>query len=162
MKKFILFGAVIAALGLGIVCGYGQNTPAQPKKLNDLLTREMGELMNKKLGHAQKILDGVSRNNFDVIADNANELIALSNREEWMVLKTPTYELYSNAFRRSAEDMVRNAKAKNIDATALAYFDLTMSCVKCHRYVREVRDVRLDPVLPGGRGELEPLVRRDP
>ena len=75
-----------------------------------------------------------------------------------MVLKTPTFELYSNAFRRSAEDMVRHSKAKNIDGTALAYFDLTMSCVKCHRYVREVRDARLEPA----PGELQPLVRNEP
>jgi hypothetical protein len=157
MKNVILIGAITAILGLGLIVGYGQGQQAQPNKLPPKITREVTELMNKKLDHAKQILEGVSRNDFDRIADHANDLISLSNREEWMILKTPTYELYSNAFRRSAEDLIRHSKAKNIDGTALAYLDMTMSCVKCHRYVRETRDARLEP----NPGELQPLVRRD-
>src|SRR5262249_49899303 len=142
MKKVIVLGAVALVLGIALLCGRGDGQPAQPNRLPPKITREMAELMNKKLEHAKQILEGVARNDFDRIADHANDLIALSNREEWMVLKTPTYELFSNTFRRSAEDLIRHAKAKNGDATSLAYIDLTMSCVKCHRYVREVRDAR--------------------
>ena len=32
------------------------------------------------------------------------------------------------------------AKAKNIEGVTLAYFEMTMSCVRCHTYVREIRD----------------------
>jgi hypothetical protein len=158
MKKVIVLGAALLILGVGLFCSQGQGQPAQPNKLPPKITREMAELMNKKLDHAKQILEGVSRNDFNRIADNASDLITLSNREEWMVIKTPTYELFSNTFRRSAEDLIRHAKAKNADATSLAYIDLTMACVKCHRYVREVRDARLDPA----PGELQPLVRREP
>jgi hypothetical protein len=41
---------------------------------------------------------------------------------------------------------VKKAKDKNIDGVALAYVDVTLSCVRCHEYVREHRrDARLDP-----------------
>ena len=40
--------------------------------------------------------------------------------------------------------MAKNAKAKNLDGAALDYMDLTMTCVKCHKYVRETRMTRLD------------------
>jgi hypothetical protein len=63
-----------------------------------------------------------------------------------MVYKTPKYELQSNEFRRAAENVVAKAKLRNIDGVTLAYFELTMSCVRCHGYVREIRDARL----PGG------------
>jgi hypothetical protein len=97
------------------------------------------ELMQKKLKCSQSVLEGIALNDFDKIADNADELITISQKAEWVVVKTPQYELFSNQFRKSAESMVKNAKAKNLDGAALDYVDLTMTCVKCHKYVRETR-----------------------
>jgi hypothetical protein len=114
------------------------------------------ELMQKKLKCSQKILEGVALNDFDKIADNADELITISQKAEWVVVKSPTYELYSNQFRKSAESLVKNAKAKNLDGAALDYVDLTMTCVKCHKYVREERMTRLDPAPYGEPGADAP------
>ena len=102
------------------------------------------ELMRKKLKHAQGVLEGIALNDFDKIADNADQLIIVSHQAEWVVVKTPQYELFSNQFRKSAEGLVKNAKAKNLDGAALDYVDMTMTCVKCHKYVRETRGVRRD------------------
>src|ERR1700744_3877641 len=102
MKRIVLIAALIAGFGVCIFSGYGQNQPEQPKKLNDKIARQFADLMNEKLANAQKILDGVSRNDFDKVANNAEDLVTLSNRAEWMVLKTTTYDLHSNSFRRSA------------------------------------------------------------
>lgn len=102
------------------------------------------ELMRKKLKHSQGVLEGVALNDFDKIADNADQLITISQQAEWVVVKSPQYELFSNQFRRSAEGLVKNAKAKNLDGAALDYVDMTMTCVKCHKYVRESRGVRRD------------------
>jgi hypothetical protein len=63
--------------------------------------------------------------------------------------KTPRYEMHSNEFQRAAETLIRKAKDKNIDGTSLAFFEMTMSCVRCHQYVREIRDARL-PNMPQG------------
>jgi hypothetical protein len=104
----------------------------------------VSELMHNKLRHAQKVLEGVAVNDFDMIAKHAEELVLLSKKAEWMVFKTPKYELRSNEFRRAAEDLIQNAKQKNLDAAALSYMDMTMSCVRCHKYVRQVRQARLD------------------
>jgi hypothetical protein len=104
----------------------------------------VSDLMHKKLKHAQKVLEGLAVNDFDMIAKHAQELMLLSKKAEWMVVKTPKYELRSNEFRRTAEDLIQNAKQKNIDAATLSYMDMTMSCVRCHKYVREIRRARLD------------------
>jgi hypothetical protein len=106
------------------------------------------ELMRKKLKCSQGVLEGIALNRFDNIADNANELITISQKAEWVVVKTPQYEMFSNQFRRNAESLVKNAKAKNLDGAALDYVELTMTCVKCHKYVRETRGTRRD----GDRG----------
>jgi hypothetical protein len=100
--------------------------------------------MRRKLASSQKVLEGVALNDFDKIARHAEELIAISKAAEWRVLKTRQYELYSNDFRANADNLVRAARKKNVDAAALAYVDLTLTCVKCHKYVREVRMVRRD------------------
>ena len=111
---------------------------------NDKEPSKVSELMQKKLEHSQKVLAGIALNDCDKIAKHAEELIAVSKLAEWKVLKTPKYEVYSNEFRRTAQTIVDEANAKNLDGATLAYLDLTMNCVKCHKHVREVRMTRND------------------
>jgi len=138
--RFRLPALLVAALVFAL-SGHAE----EPSKVNTL--------MRKKLEHSQKILEGIALNDFDKIARNGEDLIQLSKQAEFMVLKTPQYEVHSNDFRRNAETLVQAAKAKNGDAATLAYMDLTLSCVKCHKHVREVRLGRLD-------GPAEPLSGR--
>lgn len=101
-------------------------------------------LMTRKLENSQKVLEGLATNDFDKIAKHAEDLIQISKTADWKVVKTPQYEVFSNDFRRNAETLVRAAKEKNTDGAALAYVEMTLNCVKCHKYVREVRMTRLD------------------
>jgi hypothetical protein len=78
------------------------------------------------------------------MARHAEELLQIGKTAEWRVLKTPEYEVFSNEFRRTAGNLVEQARAKNGDGVALACVDLTLNCVKCHKHVREVRMARLD------------------
>jgi hypothetical protein len=100
---------------------------------------DMEKLMAKKLTHAQKVLEAIALGEFDKIDNNATELLVLSKMAEFKVLKTPEYELHSNAFRRSLEEMKRGAKDRNLDGAALAYVDMTLTCVRCHKHVRGIR-----------------------
>jgi hypothetical protein len=97
------------------------------------------ELMRKKLQQSQKVLEGIALNDFDKIVQHADELILISKETEFKVMKTPQYELYTNEFRRNAEDLAKKAKEKNIDGATLAYMELTLTCVKCHKHCREER-----------------------
>jgi hypothetical protein len=111
---------------------------------DDADSNKVQELMKRKLTQSQKVLEGIALNDFDRIATHAEELQVISKQAEWKVLKTPLYVMYSNEFRGIAEDLVKNAKKKNLDAAALSYVELTLTCVKCHKHVREKRMVRLD------------------
>lgn len=104
---------------------------------------QMRQLMADKLDAAQKLLAGIATADFDKIGRQADRLSSIANQAEWLAYKTPKYELHSNEFRRAAETIARKARAKNIDGVTLAYMDLTMSCVRCHQHVREIRDARL-------------------
>jgi cytochrome c556 len=125
--QFVLTVAVLLA-GIPTISGHGEDAK------NDLKA-----LMKKKLESSQKVLEGLALNDFDTISKHAGELSRISKATEFRVLKTPEFELYSNQFRRSVETMDGMAKTKNLDGAALAYVELTLTCVKCHQHVREVR-----------------------
>jgi hypothetical protein len=102
------------------------------------------QLMIDKLQNAQKLLEGIALGKFDRIEKHANELVRISKTAEWLnAHKAPRYELFSSEFQRSAEEIAKKAKEKNMDGVTLAYFDLTKSCVRCHQHIRDVRDARL-------------------
>lgn len=102
-------------------------------------------LMQQKLHESQKVMEGIALGDFDMIAKHAQELSAISKKAEWRVVKTPQYEIYYTDFQRTADTLAKNAKDKNIDAAALTFMELTLSCVKCHKHLREVRMTRLEP-----------------
>jgi cytochrome c556 len=132
MKKNLGFGFVLL-LFLG-----GQDSSFTQGQNN-----QVSKLMAEKLKSSQKLLEGIAIGDFDKITTSAEKLIQLSNTEEWLQLKTARYEMHSNEFRRAAEALIQKAKSKNIDGATLAFFEMTMTCVRCHQYVREVRDARL-------------------
>jgi hypothetical protein len=142
MKRKLRIAATCLALlaGVPLLGGRGQ----EPRKLDDGVQKKVSELMQKKLKYAQKVLEGIALGEFDKIADNAEDLILVSKALEWQVVKSPQYEVHSNEFRRAAEGLAQRAREKNLDGAALAYVDMTLSCVKCHKYVRGVRMTRLD------------------
>jgi hypothetical protein len=129
--KRVLSGILAAAVAFGTatVVGHG-GEPPQAKA---------AELMRKKLQQSQKVLEGIALNDFDKIVQHADELILISKETEFKVMKTPQYQLYTDEFRRNAEELVQKAKDKNIDGATLAYMQLTLTCVKCHKHCREVR-----------------------
>ncbi len=130
MKKNIVI-LLCCALFLG---GSWNGSAQNPANLN--------KLMMEKLNSSKMLLEGIAMADFNKITRSADSLIQLSKTEEWFVLKTPRFDLHSNEFRRAAETIVQKANDKNLDGVTLAYFELTMGCVRCHRYVREIREAR--------------------
>jgi len=128
--------AVVVSLPL--LRGHAQEAQ-EPPMLNRGLAKEVNELMRRKLENSQKVLEGIALGDFDAIAKHAEDLIVVSEQTQWRVLETPEYHAYSTDLRRIAAVMIQKAKEKNLDGTVLAYLDLTMTCVKCHKHVRDAR-----------------------
>ena len=139
-KARIVLTVVALAITVPPLCGDGQLS----KSAGEGQAKKVRELMRKKLQHAQKVLEGIALNDFDEILNHADALMQLTKEIEWRVLKTPRYEVQSNEFRRAVENLQEKATQKNLDGAALGYVELTLSCVKCHKYVREARMTRLD------------------
>ena len=141
MKRFI---CIVTIFLLTVGMSGPSSRGGDQEKEQGKAPRRVSELMRKKLENSQKVLEGLAMNDYKAMAKHADEMIDLSKQVEWRVLKTPQYEIHSNEFRRNCENLIKGAKDKNLDASALAYVELTLTCVRCHKYVREERMVFLD------------------
>jgi len=137
--------ALVAATMLLVGLGTAQDKPKSvdpPKKPT---------VMQRKLTHAQKVLEGLAMEDFDKIRNNSDGLIECIKDASWRINDTDKYVLYSNDFLRRVENLQKAAKDKKIDAAALAYVDMTLTCVKCHQYLRDTgisRAPDLSPLTP--------------
>ena len=94
------------------------------------------EIMKQKLDYAHYILNGIATANYDLMSANAEKLSKLSQAVAWRARETPQYEVFSAEFRRHADALAKAAKDRNPDAASIAYVQMTLSCVNCHKYMR--------------------------
>ena len=89
----------------------------------------------------QLTLEGIAMEKFDIIERNAAALSRLSQTDAWRAIETDEYRAFTAEFRRQTDALSRAAKRKNIDAAALAYVQMTLTCVNCHKHVRDKQRV---------------------
>ena len=92
--------------------------------------------MKQKLKHSTSIVEGLATDDLKMIGDAAEKLLLLSHEADWNALKTPTYLKMSDEFRSSVKRLRKNADDKNLDGATLAYFEVTINCIRCHKHVR--------------------------
>jgi hypothetical protein len=109
----------------------GPRAAAENPKVDDV-----GPFMRMKLAHSGEVLEGLALEDFDKIARGAGALALASQASSWQVLQTEDYARHSAEFRRSCESLRVAARAENLDGAALAWMEVTMKCIQCHRYVR--------------------------
>lgn len=128
-SRFLVAVAAVALVATGV--GTADDKPKEPKEEKKLT------VMQRKLKFSQMVLEGLATNNFDKIGKGGEGLVECVQDATWKINETEKYLLYSNDFQRRAEGLKKAAKDKNVDAAALAYVDMTLTCVKCHQYLRE-------------------------
>jgi len=134
-KSRLVFITLISstALAVGPADSRPQEKKAPPKN------EERAVIMKKKLTQAQKLLEGLTLQDFDKLKSAADDLANLRRQAAWMTENTLEYQQFSVDFQRNIDSAQKAATEKNIDAAALAYIEMTMTCVKCHKHIREQR-----------------------
>jgi hypothetical protein len=102
--------------------------------------RTRAEFMRQKLDFSKEVLEGLALEQFATIEKGGKALKKLSEAAEWEVAIIPNatdYVMLTTDFQRHADELVKQAKAKNIDAATLAFVKVTMSCVQCHKFIRD-------------------------
>ena len=119
----VLVGALLA--------GSVATVPAQ--------TPETGRLMRDKLTHSQRILEAIMTSDFASLQRESAAMVRATELPAWSVLKSPEYLRQSAAFVRANQDLQEAAQARDLDAAALDYMALTLTCFQCHKHIKGKR-----------------------
>lgn len=131
MKRAIFIGCIL--LIAAFLCA--SYLRAQKPETN----ADLRDFMRAKLSHSQKLLEGLTTENYDLIAKHAQDLALLSEDEQWQVFQTADYINRSKEFRRAANALAEAGRTKNLDAASLGYVEVTLKCIECHKYVRSIQ-----------------------
>ena len=134
MKRLI----AAALIGIVAVC-YAFPGLAQTEKTDLRVGVGLDALMNQKLMSSQALLKGLALDDFELIKRESQRLQLLSLDASWNTIQTTDYTRISKEFNEAAKKIKKAGEAKNLDAAGLGYFQLTMTCIDCHRHVRNIQ-----------------------
>ena len=123
----------ISLLGLSGALLRGGNQ-AQDK---DALRDKVKVFMRAKLTNSQSVIEGLATENWDLIEAGGARMLVMSKATEWSLGQTGTqYKQDTIEFVNACRQLITQSKARNIEGATLAYLQLTMNCVECHKHVR--------------------------
>jgi len=139
MKAKLLLASVLIV----VVTGALSVALAQSKR-----SRAAKEFMREKLELSQRVLEGITVEDYDLVVAKGTRLSAMTKETDWRLFENPEYDQHSLTFRRQVDALVRAAKDKKLDAATSAYVRMTMSCVDCHKLVRGKLVAEVPPSRP--------------
>jgi hypothetical protein len=95
--------------------------------------------MKQKLRASQEILKDLSDADFQAIGANAQAMNVMEHLEKWVRAQRPEYRTQLRLFEFANRELIRASSEKNLEAATLAYTQLVISCVNCHKLVRATR-----------------------
>ena len=107
---------------------------AQRNPVNDKMGRQID--MRSKLAMVQKIVEGISTEDFETIEAGATELATLAESAAWKSSRDPYYRHYSANFEQAARGLIDAAKRESVEKSTFAYVHATFACTACHQHVR--------------------------
>jgi hypothetical protein len=160
-KSVVVVVGLLVALAGGVFWGiqHGPQVSAGPQAKNSAAADDekdkpvLADFMRQKMDASHDIMDGLLMEDSRSIVKAARKLKDMSDTERWRVSNDIMYRNHSEDFRRSVDKLIAASKGNSIDRAALSWFDVTLSCIDCHRYVRTVliADSDTEHMLPGKR-----------
>ena len=127
-KLFIVFGALACLLFAS--ASVLADDKEDPEKSDSFW-------MKQKLTFTQRILNGLATEDYDMIAQNARAMKGLNQIEAFIRRKPEGYRTQLQTFQFSVNELTRSADEENLDRATLAFTQMTISCVNCHKVLRQ-------------------------
>lgn len=138
----VILGAVVGAGWFVVRHGQAddkaQAAAPEKSKKKDPAKAELAEFMHVKLDATDQILEGLVTDDLRLLLKGADKLKEMSEAEKWRVSNDMAYRRQSEDFQHCVEKLRRAVREESLDGAALAWFDTTMSCIECHKWVRRV------------------------
>jgi len=130
MRNLLTFLAALALMSSTLAIDLARGDDEKSKQ------QEPSVFMKQKLSASQNILAGLTKADFDAIKKNAESMLVVGYLEKWVRADTPGYQKMMNDFEYANKSLVLASREKNLDGATVAYIQLTISCVHCHKLVR--------------------------
>ncbi len=134
--RFFVRSMTLAAVGILIVSSVSRSQDQKDDQSETLASNQL--LMKDKLVQMNRILEGLTLDDFDKVTKSAKTLQMISKAASWHIVDpSPRYERLSKNFQEQSLDLERHAKDQNIDAAMLDLVRLNVTCAQCHQHMRE-------------------------
>jgi cytochrome c556 len=134
----------MVVIGFGLFAGTAlwlraQTTPApSPKDPPSISTdKPMSFWMKSKLNASKSALEALAKGDFATLEKDAEHMRLIGRLEGFVRRQNPDYKAHLHTFDLANQELVRQAKRNNAEGAALAFNQLTNSCVACHVMLRE-------------------------
>ena len=136
MNKKSLLACAWGMLLVGFVGAQGLDEPVV-EPFPNTAARPFNFWMDVKLQESQKIFAALSEADFQAIVDSTQKMTALAELEGFVRNRTPGYGTQLRSFQFAVGEIQQQAKQKNIEGVTLGFQQLTLSCVNCHKQLRD-------------------------
>jgi PAB1-binding protein PBP1 len=93
--------------------------------------------MTKKLDYSKEILAGITVADPERVKAAAGHIRTLNKVEAFVRSKNPAYREQLKAFQEANEEILRRAEADDLEGAATAFSQMTTSCIRCHKVLRD-------------------------
>jgi hypothetical protein len=137
----------------GVFAGFTEATRPEPQEdqagnppVGKTAPSPIQGFMRLKLQASNHILEGLVVDDMKKVNTGARMLLEMSVEEHWRASNDMLYLQHSRTFRDSVKKLQEKASKNSLDGAALAWMDVTLNCIQCHEWVRNVliADVDLD------------------
>lgn len=143
MKAVIAGVAALCLILFSQVAGQEGTASRQAKKATATSTGNIDDpvkfniWMDVKLKQSQEVLAGLAEGDFQAIQKSTKQLKTLSKIEGFVRRGFPGYATQLQSFEFAVDEIETQAKNQNIEGVALGFQQLTLSCVNCHKQLRQ-------------------------
>ncbi len=92
--------------------------------------------MRQKMQASNLILEGLCMDDMKAVATGTQTLLKMPSEAKWRVSNDMMYRRYSNEFIQAVEELQQEAEENDVDGASMAWVNVTMKCLKCHKWVR--------------------------
>jgi cytochrome c556 len=131
----------LAAIGIASLLWIATAAAAagQEQKTPQATESQPSVWMRKKLDFSRNILAGLASEDFDKVVANAQAMQGMTKFESFIRGKMPEYRTQLEVFQDANEQIIEQAQKDNVEGAALAFTQLTISCVNCHKRLRATK-----------------------
>lgn len=146
--RFLQYSHLVIISGIMVTLFVSMQDTDPPKKLPqeqdkievpaegpDAIARR--DSMRSKLMYSQNIFEGLTTGDFGLIRSGLNDIHAITEGETWIEVDDERYIKLTEDFKTTIKRLADAADTGNIDAAALRYYQMSTSCIDCHKHIRK-------------------------